>query len=171
MGLDVDRFLNADFHAREERVPVPDLAGLFPAGEEPVWVVRGLTGLELGRVLEAGDRQRNLAALVGAVAAGSPQEKGEALRRLVGLSDEDSPDNYVKGIELLMAGSVDPPCSRELAVRFADAFATEFWLLVGRINVLTGQGKTLGKPSGSGQTPESEPPSPCATTGDDSSSK
>ena len=160
MPFDLTKFAAADFTARTEDVPVPDLAPFFGDGDPAVWTVRGLTGAELARVNEATDAAKNLEALAEALASPAGREKAGALRSLLGLADgagADVPQDLVKRIEMLRAGSVAPVADRQLAVRLADVYPVEFYQLTNAITRLTGQGKILGKPAGSGETPESEP--------------
>lgn len=170
MGFDTTRFLSAEFASREEAVSLPDLKAWFPEGEPPVWRVRGLTGAELAQVNESVDQARNVEAIAAALVSPDSAEKTGALRRLLGTAGDVPPD-LVKRIEMLLLGSVEPACERDLAVRFADAYPVEFYQVTNAILRLTGQGKRLGKPSDSGQTPGSESPSPSATPGAGSSTK
>ncbi len=76
MGFDASRFMKEKFLHRIEDVPVPDLKDFFPEGEEPVWKVRGLTGQEMGRMMEAPSRVKNYAALLERLASKSPEGGG-----------------------------------------------------------------------------------------------
>ena len=64
MGFDSKKFIKTKFTPRIEEIDVPDLKDFFPAGEKPVWKVRGLTGQELGRANEALDRSKDMASVV-----------------------------------------------------------------------------------------------------------
>jgi hypothetical protein len=59
----------------------------------------------------------------------------------------------------MVAGSVEPACSMELAVRLAEHYPVIFFQLSNRILELTGQGSDAEKkPPSSGPIPESEAP-------------
>lgn len=151
--MDLQKFLNAPLIARTESIPVPELKDFF--GEaEPVWIVKGLNGAELGRVNEAAARGlENLKALVEAMAGNG--DKAAALRKSLGISEEEVPADVSRRIELLTAGSVAPKLgleNREVAVKLAETFPTVLYQLTNKILSLTGQGAELGKPPPSGKT-------------------
>lgn len=175
MGFNPERFAAAQFTARTQEVRVPDLAAWFDQPEEPasggeapalVWVVRGLTGPELAQVNQTVETSRNLEAVAAAITgAGKTTDKAEALQTLLGLG-KDLPGDYVRRLEMLILGSVEPPCTRQLAVRLGENFPIEFYELTNTIVRLTGQGSRPGESNGSGATPASEPPSPSGTSTD-----
>lgn len=154
--MDIAKFLNEQFTARTETVPVPELAGFFGEGEKAEWTVRGVSGVELGRAKQSAERsQDSLKALAEALAGKG--DKAEALRKTLGISDEEVPPDISYRIEMLTAGSVSPklgPESRDVAVRLAETFPTVFYNLTNRILNLTGQGSELGKPKPSGKAPK-----------------
>ena len=154
--MDIQKFLNAALRPREASIEVPDLAQWFGADERPVWVVRGLTAAELGRANQAAERGLdNVRALVAAMAGDG--DKAGAIRRAMGLSDEDVPADISRRIEMLAAGSVAPALgsdNRDVAVKLAETYPTVFYNLTNQILTLTGQGAEMGKPKRSGTTPE-----------------
>lgn len=153
--MDLNRFANATFVQREASIPVPELAEWFAEGEEQVWVVRGLTAAELGRAQQsASTREATLAALVNAMAGEG--DKASEIRKAMGLSDENVPEDVSRRIEMLVAGSVNPKLSqdqRDVAVKLAEAYPTTFYALTNKITNLTGQGAEPGKRKPSGKTP------------------
>ena len=153
--MDVQKFLNAALKPREVSIEVPELAEWFGKDEKPVWVVRGLTAAELGRANQAADKSNeNLRALVAAMAGAG--DKAGAIRKTMGLSDDDVPTDVSRRIEMLAAGSVSPEvgsANRDVAVKLAESFPTIFYNLTNNILNLTGQGAETGKPKRSGQTP------------------
>lgn len=156
--MDIQKFLNAALCPRETSIEVPELAQWFGEDEPAVWVVRGLTAAEMGRAREAAEEGRmdNVRALVAAM-AGSNGDKAGAIRKAMGLSDEDVPGDVSRRIEMLTAGSVSPALGsdrRDVAVKLAEAFPTVFYSLTNQILALTGQGAEVGKPKRSGKTPE-----------------
>ena len=68
----------------------------------------------------------------------------EAVQHLTGL-DGNVPMDIALRLELLIAGSVDPVCDIELAVKLNMAFPTEFLILTKKIMRLTGLGHEPGK--------------------------
>ena len=170
MGFNAKEFLKAKFEPRIEGVPVPDLRDFFKDGDEPVWKVRGLTGQELGRANEAAARNRSIKAIVEALAGQADKERAGAIQDLLGVG-ENVPEDIAKRIEHLVLGSVDPPCTQDLAVRLCEVFPVEFYQLTTKILELTGKGQEPGKPKPSGKAAKSGPPSPSATQGGASSLK
>jgi len=162
MTFDAKKFLKTKFTPRTEEVPVPDLQAFFPEGARAVWTVRGLTGQELGRANEAAERNKNVAAILEGLAGGAAKEKAEAVKELLGVGGS-TPQDIAKRLEHLVTGSVDPPCTQELAVRLCETFPVEFYLITNRIVHLTGQGQMPGKQPPSGETPKSAPASPSVT--------
>ncbi len=154
--MHIQEFLNAALRPREASIEVPELAQWFGADERAVWVVRGLTAAELGRANQAAERGLdNVRALVAAMAGDG--DKAGAIRKAMGLSDEDVPADISRRIEMLAAGSVAPALgsdNRDVAVKLAEAYPTVFYNLTNHILTLTGQGAELGKPKRSGTTPE-----------------
>lgn len=163
MAFKVERFMEARFSSRTQEVELGDLAEWFDG--DPRWTVRGLTGPELARVNDSVQVASNREAMAAALMEkqGGRGDKTEALQRLLGLGS-DLPDDYVRRLEMLIAGSVDPPCDRQLAVRLAEKFPVEFYQLTNAIMQLTGKGHRVGESNGSGETPSSELLSPSGTT-------
>lgn len=153
--LDLQNFLNAALQPRQQSVDVPDLQAWFPEGAAAVWVVRGLTAAELARANQAGELGLdNVKAMIAAL-AGDGTDKAAAMRKTMGLSDEDVPADISRRIEMLAAGSVSPALGagqRDVAVKLAETFPTVFYQLTHAIVNLTGQGAELGKPKRSGPT-------------------
>jgi hypothetical protein len=151
MAFDKKRFLKTSFESRSEAVPVPDLKDYFEEGTDPVWIVRGLTGHELGKVNEAEERNRNLIAIVDALVSARVQDKAEGIKKLIGL-DNTTPSDIAKRLEMLVIGSVDPSIDLELSVKLCTNFPVEFLQLTNTITKLTGQGAQVKKKqSGSGR--------------------
>jgi len=171
MEFNLDKFGSTNFNAREEDVPVPDLAPFFEGKAEkdehgkpkpPTWRVRGLTGPELGRVNEAQARNRDRRAIAEGLLSGKDDKVTEAVRALVG-DGEQVPDDIAKRIEMLVIGSVKPEVSHTTAVQLANAFPVEFYQLTTKITQLTGQGAEPGKPKRSSGKTTSAPHSTSAT--------
>jgi len=151
--FDVKKFQKTKFKAREEAVPVPALQEFFEKGEA-VWVVKGLSGQDIGRSKEAAAKNKNLAAIVEAI-TGNQKDKVQGIKDALGIGNV--PDNIAERISILEAGSVSPKCDTELALKLCEYFPVDFYNLTTKILMLTGKGSEPGKPKGSTQTPESEP--------------
>jgi hypothetical protein len=167
-GFDSKKFLKTKFTPRTEEVPVPDLADFFPDGAKAVWKVRGLTGHELGRANEAADRNKNVVAILEGIASGVAKEQTEAVKQLLGVAGS-TPHDIAKRLEHLVLGSMDPPCTPDLAVRLCETFPVEFFQITNRIVELTGRGQMPGKQQPSGEIPKSAPASPSEAPGGGSS--
>lgn len=151
MPFNAQQFIDAKLVPRETGVPVPDLKQWF-GEDEPVWVVRGLSGIELGQCNEAAERNRNVAAILEGLISSSSKEKTTSVKELLGVGDGSVPQDVAKRLELLMRGSVSPPCDLELAKKLCTAFPVEFFQITNTITKLTGQGYEPGKPKPSGGT-------------------
>jgi hypothetical protein len=155
--MDLQRFLNASLAPREVTIKVPELAEFF-GEDDPKWTVRGLTAAELGRANESAERgPENIKALIAAMAGDG--NKAEAIRKSMGLSDQEVPHDVSRRIEILSAGSVSPSLginNRDVAVKLAETFPTTFYNLTNQIINLTGQGADMGKPRRSGKAAKSD---------------
>src|SRR6056297_3367078 len=170
MGFDTKSFRKATFEDRTESVPVPDLKEWFAEGEEPVFIVRGLTAEELARCNEAVQKNKNISSVVEALHSSNQHKKVQAMREVLGVS-ESVPDDLAKGLEQFTLGTVDPDLDHEMAVKFAESYPVEFYQLTNKIMELTGQGRQVKKKQPSKQIQKSESHSASATNEDDSCSK
>lgn len=143
MPFNVDRFENTSFKPREKEIRLDSLQSFFDEGEDPVFVVRGLSSNELHRAVNASQVQNNIASVVKAIAEGGDQV--EAVRKALGITD-NTPSEVVKRIEMLSAGLVSPEISQTAIVKFAENFPIEFMQLTNEITELTGLGAEEVKP-------------------------
>lgn len=144
MTFDVKGFKKSTFQDRTEQVQVPDLAEWFPEGENPAFVVRGLTGEELARCNEAPRKNKDINSVVEAIAGQSQDEKIDAYREMLGISTS-VPNDLAKRLDQFIYGCVDPEMDRETAVKFAKTYPVEFYQLTTKIAELTGQGRQIAK--------------------------
>ena len=154
--MDIQKFLNTSLQARVAEVSVPALADFF-GQKKPVWKVRGLTAAELGRARESADKTDNIKSIVAALAGAG--DKADAIKKTLGLSDDEVPGDVSRRIEMLSCGSVEPVIgseNREVAVKLAEAYPVIFYELTNRIHELTGAGAEVGKPKRSGKAQKSE---------------
>ncbi len=155
MGFNVTGFKSESFTQRTESVKVPGLKDFFSKGEKPVWIVRGLTGNEIGMSADFASRQSITKAVIEGVLSGKSKDIKDAVKSLTGRSDE-IPEDTAKRIAHLKHGSVDPVCDEELAVKINKHFPVDFLRLTNTILTLSGQGSLPGKRKASGKTKKSK---------------
>jgi len=153
MGFDSQRFMAAAFVPRTAEVAVPSLADWFGDSTPAVWTVRGQTANEVANSIDAGNKHRNIDAVIKAIAANGDQV--EELRRAIGVS-KDTHADIVKRMEMLTQCSIEPTISLDVAVRLAEVRPIEFYSLTNTIMKLTGEGMDVKKSLASGATTKSE---------------
>ena len=146
MSFNTSAFLDAKLVPRTEDIKVPDLKPFFDKKDELVWKVRGLTGKELGRANEAVVRNKNIAAILDGLVSSQNSKKTDAVRKLIGNVENDTPEDIAKRLEMLVLGSVEPACDLDLALKLCTAFPVEFFQLTNAITTLTGKGQ-IGRAS------------------------
>lgn len=155
MPFDAKAFARAKFEPRTEQVRVPEMAEWF-GGDDPVFVVRGLTGIELAQAIEASSNAKQRAELTEALLDGAIEDKSDAIMTAFGIGP-GVPDELIRYHELIIRGTVEPVLSREISVKLAERFPIDHKSLALKILHLTGQGQAVKKkPPDSGATPASE---------------
>jgi hypothetical protein len=158
MPFDVKKFQKTEYVPRTRAVPLPDLQDFFGKAEEPVWIVRNLTGHELGMVNEASAKNRDIAAVLDGIVSVIAKDKVDAIKASLGLNDS-VPNDIARRLEMLTLASVDPAIDHDVAVKLCENFPAEFFALTNAITELTGQGADVKKkPEPSIVTPASETP-------------
>jgi len=157
MAFKTKEFKKTKFAYRTEAVQLPntDLNQWFDGSAE--WIVKGLNGNELGHCKEMAERNRKtINTLIETLSKESTEGVINTVEYFTGL-DGSVPMDIALRIELLIAGSIDPVCDTELAVKLNMTFPTEFQILTKKIMRLTGLGYEPGKqkPSGVEVMPES----------------
>jgi len=156
MGFDIEKFRSTKFVPREAEIEVSDLKQFFDEDEKPVWKLRGLTGSEMAKVNEAVTQNKNVAETLEKIVSNIASDKTEAILEALSLTD-NVPDDIVRRIALLKAGSVSPAMTQDLCVRLAEYYPVPFYSLTTKVIELTGHGyEALGEPPASGQTNESK---------------
>ena len=145
MVFDADKFVNTKWEPRTAEIEVPALKDFFDEDQEPVWKVRGLTGVELGRANEAADRNRDVALIVQKLMSKARSENVDGVMEALGANDGKVPQEVAKRIEMFLIGTVEPKASLELAKTFLKAFPVEFSEITTQIIILTGAGHLPGK--------------------------
>lgn len=158
MGFDKKKFDKAKFVPRTEVVPVPSLASFFDEGDTAQMEVRGLTGEEMARVNEAQAKNKNMQAVIEALAGGDGKDKIKAIQESLGLSD-DIPSDLARRIELLHLGCVDPEMDLQTAAKIFRVAPVDGYSLTNKIQVLSGQGMMPGEQQASGKKAKSKQPS------------
>lgn len=157
-GFDKRKFGAAKFAPRTKELDFSKsvLADFFPEDEKAIFVVRGLTAVELAIANEAVTKNKTVGTVLEALLAeGDHEEKVNELREVMGLSKDKVPDATVKSREMLILGSVKPALDLHDVKKISDVAPIEFQILVNEITKLTGQGqeaKVKRKPSGQGTT-------------------
>lgn len=137
MAFLADKFAQAKFEPRTEKVRVEALAEFFNEGEEPVFVVRGLNASELQKTFDAAAKLTAVDQVVKAIA--SKKDQIDAIRGALGLN-ADTPPETAKRIEMVVLGCVEPKLDHAMAVKVAEVAPIEFLTLANKITELTGKG-------------------------------
>lgn len=153
-GFDLYGFTSESFAPREQDVDVPELAPFFPAGDPPVFRVRGLTGEEEFRVAAERRTGELQAAVAEALAGGQRAEIADTLKELLGVGDS-VPDAMARSISKVAYGLLAPKMARDQVVKLFHELPVVGARLLQAIDALTGQGPDLGKPGPSTPSPES----------------
>jgi hypothetical protein len=141
--MNTEKFLVASFKDRIEEVKVAELKHFFDDGEDPIWVVRGLTAEEIAKSNQAVKNNRDLGKLIDAIT--SETDKAETVKQIIGVQSDKVPNDVVNRISMLVSGSINPVCTEEMAVKLGNNFSTVFYHLTNRILHLTGKGRLLGE--------------------------
>ena len=156
MAFDARAFSKAQFEPRTGEVAIPELRDWF-GGDEPIFRVRGLTGIELAQALDSVQTSQSRAELAEALLDGTDGAKVEAVKEAFGLG-KGVPDELIRYHELVIRGSVEPKLTREVSVKLAERFPVDQKQLALKILALTGQGHAVKKkPSDCSATSKSAP--------------
>jgi len=147
MTFDNSAFMKAQFQPRMAELSLTSLQGFF--GEsKPLWTVRGQTASELAKAIAATSKQKNLDSIISAI--GSNKAQIEDIKAAIGLGS-DTPDDIIKRLEMLQVCSVSPEIDLPVAIKLAENFPIEFFILTNKITELTGLGADVKKPKASGK--------------------
>ena len=124
------------------------LADFFGDGEEPCFVIKGLTASELQKALDASSKQSTVDSIVKAIS--SSKDQIDAIRKAIGLTTE-TPAEIAKRSEMLVMGCVEPKLNHAEVAKLAEAFPIEFFDLTNKIVNLTGLGGISSKSQPSSQ--------------------
>ena len=156
MPFDARAFTKAQFEPRLGDVIIPELRDWF-GGDEPIFRVRGLSGIELAQALEAAQTSQSRAELAEALLDGTDGAKVDAVKEAFGLG-KGVPDELIRYHELVIRGTVEPKLTREVSVKLAERFPIDHKQLALKILALTGQGQAVKKkPNACSATPKSAP--------------
>jgi hypothetical protein len=153
MAFDLKKFRKEKFSARTEEVLLPELKNYF-ADEKPVFKVRGMTGDEMYRVREAAEKRRDMQTIISKLTSGQGDQIAEALKELYG--DDTVPDEFVKRVEIVLIGCVEPSLERQDVMKLFRNYPTQAGTLATKILFLTGEGSLPGEPKDSGKTTGSD---------------
>jgi hypothetical protein len=157
MGFDRAAFMKAQWEERISEYPVndPDLIGFFDKEEKPIWTVRSMTGVEIGKANEAAQKQNISDAVLEGFMSRRSKEVKDAVKGLLG-TDKVVPEDIAKRIEHLMVASVEPKCDLDLALLVCKAKPLFFLQVTNEITRVTGMGMVPGKQKPSGKIPKSK---------------
>lgn len=147
MAFDSRAFMKAEFQPRTAEITLASLQSYF-GDDVPVWKVRGQSASEVARAMEAGAKTKNIEAIIKAI--GSSQAQIDELKAAIGIGS-DVPGDIVKRLEMLHVCSVSPEIDMSVAIKLAENFPIEFYMLTNKITELTGLGADVKKPQGSGK--------------------
>lgn len=125
MSFDLQGFQTTNFEPRTKEIDVPQLKKWFAKKEKPIWIVRGLSGIELAQVREAVARNRDLDKIAELLGSQVSKDKVEAIKKAFGFSD-DAPADWVRRVAILKLGSVDPEMDQETSVKFGETYPVIF---------------------------------------------
>jgi len=148
-GFKPDAFISADLKPREKTIKVPDLQEWFE-GQEAVWKIRGLVGIEVAQYQEAREKNRDMSAIAEGLVSSDKGDIVEAMRERLGIGDA-VPDDIAKRSEVLVLGSVSPEVDNQIAIKLCETFPVLFYDITNQILSLTGEGSCLGKSPDSGK--------------------
>lgn len=149
MAFNQNGFMTTAFIERTATVAVPGLSEFFEKSEKPEWVVRGQTGVEVARAIDASVKIKNMSSILEAV--GNTKMQIAELKNILGLSD-DAPPEIIKRMEQLVDCSVSVKVDLPFAMRLAETKPNEFYLLTNKIIELTNSGMDIKKLKTSGET-------------------
>lgn len=151
MPFDVKKFKRTKFIHAVGEVPLPAVFNdFFDKGEKPVWIVRGLTGQEVGRAALAAQKNKHLAAMLEASESESYQKILKMYKDLAGTSDK-VPQQVAEAMEKIIVASVEPKADMDLVDLLCTRSATAFFAITLKIKELTEGGMLPGKPKSSGK--------------------
>lgn len=152
MTFDIERFRNTKFVRRTADIKIadPDLLTFIDNGAEPVWTVQCLSAEECARANDAKRTNRNIAEIVGKIAAvndkgGNAKEFADQVAELLGVGAKNLPDDHVYRLELFVLGTKSPKVDKRIAVKMAEIKPEFFYLVTNKVLELIGAGSALGE--------------------------
>lgn len=144
MQFDFDKFDAAQITFPTKKIPVPELKEFFPEGQEPVWIIKALTGHELAIVNESVEMVTRTKAVIDAISEGSNESIKRGIKTLINRDGEITPEDLARRHRMLEFGTVSE-CPEHLCVKLAHAKPTIFYRLTNEIIRMTGDGASLGE--------------------------
>lgn len=144
MSFNYDQFDAANVTFPTKKIPVPELKEFFGDGEEPMWEIKPLTGLELSIAEQAAQNFEKLKGLIESIVGDNVKEMKQGFGELLGRTKDTTPEQYLKWLKYIEFGSV-PTCPEHIVVKLAQTKAGTFRRLAYEISVLSAQGADLGK--------------------------
>ena len=144
MPFNIETFDAASVQFATKKIAVPELKDFFDEGEEPVWEIKSLTGLEIAIAEQHAANFGRFKAAMESIGGTSVKEIKKGFDELLGKDAGATPEQYLKWLKYLEFGSV-PRCPEHICVKLAHAKAGTFRRLAYEISVLSAMGADLGK--------------------------
>jgi hypothetical protein len=135
--------MNAKYNHRTKEIKVPKLSSFFGENEEPVWIVRGLEGAEIGACKQAASKDKSYTAILEAIKSENVSDKIAGVSAALDLGSNKKIGDIPERLHQLVAGSIEPKCTLDMAVKLSKIFPTIFYELSNEILLLSGQGMQL----------------------------
>ena len=141
MTFDIERFRKAKLTHRQVEVKLPELKDWFGEGVEPIFHVRGLSGEEFYNVREAEQKRAAFKEIADRMLSGDGAAFADAIEEFFGAV----PAEYVRRVEVLIQGTVDPKLDRPNATKFITHYPVSAHTVCEEILRQTGLGSVAGE--------------------------
>jgi len=143
MAFDADKFDAAQTNFPTKKIPVPTLKRFFEDGEDPVFEIKSLTGVELAIVEESANKLARLRGAMEAIARDTVKGFKEGYEELLN-GDVETPETYMRWITLVRLGTV-PQLPEHIVVKLAFAQPGVLRRLAHEISILSATGADMGE--------------------------
>jgi len=160
MGFNVKKYSDTEFEPQEYFYKFPDLKDFFDEGDDPGFLLRGLSGLEYYQCDTFSETNKQITELAEKLLTGKSQEIADAITKKLGLGVE-IPEIMKKRLSFFVYGVKEPKADLELAKLVCKRHPIEFTEITDKIWEMTGGGfheKVKKKSIDSGGEEKSETP-------------
>jgi len=161
VAFQLDKFKRTEYEPRtaEVKVKTEAIQALFDAEDKKVFVVKGLSNVEIARTHAARDTAKNREALLIASEASEAVDVAEAIKGLMELNDDTTPAKAAFYLETFRQGLVEPKMEFLETLKFSKVAAFDVQIMANEILELTGLGYCEKKTRRSTRTAKSVSPS------------